>query len=356
MKPSPIDILRAVAALLFAAVLANCSQSPTAQIPPATTAEAIAPPTPATARLHDSQPPRFLHEFLLPKGTYPSSIVAGSDGAVWFGTYPYYTNHPPTHLGIGRIALNGKQRYFLFENGVYDVALGGDGRIWFTNAYQAPYSVGAVTTQGAFTQYTVPSDGTPESISADPSQHLWYTAFGGTPDIVEIDSSGSTIATYDVKSGNADKLAYGTNGVVWFVAIANPSVVGRIANGKAHSAPIGGPNYIPGPMALGPDGRMWICDGSMLAAVTHLLVVTRYPLPSKGNCAGVTAGPDGNLWATDFLNSAIVRVETNGTMTEYPTPTKQMIPFAIAPGPDGNIWFTEIQQQTDVSKIGVLQP
>ena len=67
-------------------------------------------------------------------------------------------------------------------------------------------------------------------------------------------------------------------------------------------------------------------------------------------------GPDGNLWATYSEYGRIVRVTTDGTMTEYPTPTPSMIPDAIAVGSDGNIWFTEIQQQTDVSKIGVLRP
>ena len=158
-------------------LLAGCTQSQIWQNSTAIVPGEASSRTLLTFRSHAS---RFPHEFLLPKGTYPSSIVAGPDGALWFGTYPYYTNHPPTHLGVGRIATDGEQQYFLFENGVYDVALGGDGRIWFTNAYQTPYDVGAVTTQGTFTQYTEPSDGTPESISADASQHLWYTSFGGT--------------------------------------------------------------------------------------------------------------------------------------------------------------------------------
>src|SRR5690348_3781737 len=61
--------------------------------------------------------PRFLHEFLLPKGAYPGSITTGSDGALWFGDYPYFSSHPPTHLGIGRITTDGQQQYFLFGDG-----------------------------------------------------------------------------------------------------------------------------------------------------------------------------------------------------------------------------------------------
>jgi streptogramin lyase len=301
--------------------------------------------------------PRFLHEYALPLGAYPSSIVAGADGAMWFGTYPYYTNHPATHLGLWRITTKGKKHYFPFEDGVYDVAAGGDGRVWFTNPYQSPYNVGAITHGGTITTYPQISNGSPESIAADASGHLWFTSFGGAPDIVEIDTGGQTVATFKAKHGYADKVASGAIGLIWFNTVANPSAVGRITRrGRLRSAPIGGPNYIPGQMALGPDGRMWICDGDALAAVDRSFKVTLYTLPHGGGFDGVTAGPDGNMWATDFENSAVVRVTTSGSMTEYQTPTPNMIPFAIATGPDRNIWFTEIQQQTDVSRIGVLRP
>lgn len=89
---------------------------------------------------------RFLHEYELPFGTYSSSIVAGPDGAMWFGTYPLYGYAPPTHLGIWRISTKGRKRFFPFENGVYDVAAGGDGRVWFTNPYEYTYNIGAITT------------------------------------------------------------------------------------------------------------------------------------------------------------------------------------------------------------------
>jgi virginiamycin B lyase len=342
--PTIKALVGAASALLFAACSANAVRS--------------TPDVPSAPAVHAAKAVRFLHEFTLPLGAYPSSIVAGSDGAMWFGTYPYLTNHPPRDLGVARITLRGKQHYYQFGKGVYDVAEGADGRVWFTNPYTySTYTVGAIATNGAVTQYPVPGAGLPESIAADASKHLWYTAFGGSPDIVEIDTSGKIVATFKLKAGSADKVTYGASGRIWFNAVGSPIVVGRITlRGRQRYGPIGGPSYIPGPMALGSDGRSWICDGDMLAAVDSSLKVRLYTLPSGGNFAGVTAGPDGDLWATDFTNSAIVRVTTGGSMTEYPTPTPNMIPFAIAVGPDHDIWFTEIQRNTDVSKIGVLKP
>jgi streptogramin lyase len=303
--------------------------------------------------------PKFLHEFQLPSGAYPGSIVKGADGAMWFGTYPYYTNHPPTHLGIGRITTRGSQKYFLFGKGVYNIAEGADGKVWFTNPYSKPYSYGSITTHGTVQQYDMPGSigYSPESMVSDPHKHLWFTVPYGFFDIVEISTDGKIVASFKVQNGTANKVGYGATGRIWFDAIANPSQVGLITlRGGQHEGAIGGPNFIPGPMALGPDGRMWLCLGTDIAAVTRSLKVSLYSLPSNGNAADVTAGPDGNMWVTDSGNSAIVRVTTSGAITEYKTPTPSMIPDAIAVGPDRNIWFTEIQQQTDASKIGVLRP
>jgi virginiamycin B lyase len=358
MKTNPRTRSHAIGACLAAATLSGCAGS---QSPIGTTGGM--PQRAATAvsadrtQLQSRHQPRFLHEYLLPMGAYPSSIVAGSDGKMYFGDYPYYTNHPPTHLGIGRITSRGKQRYFEFGNGVYDVAAGSDGKVWFTNPYTQVPSVGSITTGGTVKQFPTPGNGSPESMAADASGHLWYTAFGGDPDIVEIDTSGATVATFKAKHGLADKVAYGPTGRIWFDVVGNPILVGRITDGGGvREATISGPSYVPGPMALGPDGRMWMCDGDMLAAITRSFNVTLYTDPSGGSLDDVVTGPDGNLWATDAEYGKIVRITTDGTMTEYPTPTPSMVPFAFAVGPDGNIWFTEIQNQTDVSKIGVLRP
>jgi virginiamycin B lyase len=343
--------LEGLALVALAACTGNAVRSPSASF--------SLPFVRSAGQAEPAHQPRFLHEYQLPLGTYPSSIVAGSDGAMWFGDYPAFTYHQPINLGVGRITLTGKQHYYVFGRGVYDVAEGGDGKVWFTEAYgYGPHHrIGSIATNGTRKEYRVQSQGEPESIAADASQHLWYTAFGGNPDIIEITTNGKTVGRFKAAAGFADKVAYGASGRIWFNAIANPVVVGLITHhGGQRYGPIGGPNYVPGPMALGPDGRMWICDGNMLAAVDGSLTVSRYALPSGGNFADVAAGPDGNLWATDFINSAIVRVTITGVMTEYKTPPPSLVPSAITVGPDHNIWFTEMQPKTDVVKIGVLKP
>src|SRR6266702_311573 len=68
---------------------------------------------------------------------------------------------------------------------------------------------------------------------------------------------------------------------------------------------------------------------------------------------GITAGPDGNLWFTEFDGNKIGRISPDGSITEFRLPTDcgsvvYCEPSAITAGPDGNLWFTEV----DGNKIG----
>ena len=71
---------------------------------------------------------------------------------------------------------------------------------------------------------------------------------------------------------------------------------------------------------------------------------------------GITAGPDGNVWVTDWQHGGLVRVTTGGVATEFPIPIPNARPSGITVGPDGDIWYTQIQAQTDLASIGSLKP
>jgi streptogramin lyase len=59
---------------------------------------------------------------------------------------------------------------------------------------------------------------------------------------------------------------------------------------------------------------------------------------------GITAGPDGNLWFTEYHGDRIGRINpTTGEVTEFSDGiTAGAYPNGITAGPDGNLWFTEI--------------
>ena len=131
-------------------------------------------------------------------------------------------------------------------------------------------------------------------------------------------------------------IAVGRNGDIWFTQYAWYNA-GRSSD---PSAPPPDPGSI-GPPAIGrisPDGTM-----------------TEFPLPTvDGNRMGdptsgsvprgIVAGPDGAMWFTESGADQIGRITADGTVTEYPLPSRSEMhafPDGIALGSDGAIWFAE---------------
>jgi streptogramin lyase len=104
----------------------------------------------------------------------------------------------------------------------------------------------------------------------------------------------------------------------------------------------------PAGITSGPDGNLWFGEwcGFVIGRITTNGAITTFP--TSGGCTlNGTSGTDGNLWFTGPLygeppGGNIIRVTPTGQLTEIPIPTQnQFDPDAIISGPDGNIWFTE---------------
>jgi streptogramin lyase len=309
----------------------------------------------AAALVMNARAPHFVREISLELGVFPSAIVTGPDGNLWFSTYPALANHKPIHLGVGRMTPSGKVRYFYINHGTYDVTNGPDGRIWFTAPYHKPYLVGAIAMDGTITTYQVPTESSPESIITGPDGNIWFTAFGGSPDIFRMSPNGVILATYSSSDHFAVRLAAGRDGYIWYDM---PARVGRISmSGHIQERDIGGPTYIPEYMSLGSDGRMWECDGTYIVALDGHMTPTFYSIPpSLNGTYALAPGAGRDLWATDFAQGALIRVAPDGTMTPYTFPTPNMSPGGVTLGPGGDIWYTEVQSQTDNAAIGVFAP
>ena len=93
----------------------------------------------------------------------------------------------------------------------------------------------------------------------------------------------------------------------------------------------------------GPDGNLWFSDygTSKVSKITTQGSVTEYALPAGSDPAGIAQGPDGNLWVAEEATGKIAKITTQGTISEYALPSKEARPVNITPGPDGNLWFTE---------------
>ena len=83
-----------------------------------------------------------------------------------------------------------------------------------------------------------------------------------------------------------------------------------------------------------------ICPGA--AAATRAGNVTIYSLNGYYNPYGITTGPDGNIWFTEYNTpSAIGKITPSGMITSYPISNPPGFgPVEITSGPGGDLWFT----------------
>jgi streptogramin lyase len=143
------------------------------------------------------------------------------------------------------------------------------------------------------------------------------------------------------------------SGLRWLIAVSLGMVLLASATGAAaptiteYRAGItvgSGPDGI----VAGPDGNLWFSEfvGDRVARITPAGVVTEYRLAADSRPGDIDAGPDGNLW---FIESRdrVAKITPAGVVTEYSAGiTPHSAPERIAAGPDGNLWFTELDGNT----------
>jgi streptogramin lyase len=108
-------------------------------------------------------------------------------------------------------------------------------------------------------------------------------------------------------------------------------------------------------ITAGPDGNVWFTeyDGDAVGRITPDGVVTEFfeDIPLGSGPTGITTGPDGNLWFTEYDAGRIGRMTPAGVVTEFDEGvTPGSSPRSIVAGPDGNLWYTD----TNGRRIGKI--
>lgn len=196
----------------------------------------------------------------------PSHIAAGPDRALWF------TAASGSAGAIGRIATNGKKKFYPLSAQADDIAAGPGNALWFTERY--PSGIGRITTNGKITTYTAGLTGMPDAIALGTDGALWFTESG--PKIGRIATTGK-ITEYSQ-------------------GISRPFILD---------------------IAAGPDGAMWFTENTFgqsyspkigrISADGH---ITEYSkgLPPKAGPTGIVQGPDKRMWFTDAYNDLTGRL------------------------------------------------
>jgi streptogramin lyase len=101
------------------------------------------------------------------------------------------------------------------------------------------------------------------------------------------------------------------------------------------------------PASAGPDGNLWFTefygvDSDHIGRIAPRGTIAEFPIPTaNANPNGIVSAPDGNLWFAESSGNKIAYITLSGNIVECPALAPNSYPNGIVVGPDGNLWFTE---------------
>lgn len=270
-------------------------------------------------------------EYSLPtSSSFPDWATGGPDGNLWF-----------TEGGknaIGRITPAGSVLEFPIparSSSQGGITLGSDGNLWMVGgSYLERITPSGTSSAILLASYLA-------DITAGPDGNLWRTEPSANKIARMTPSLSLTEFPIPTANSGATYITRGPDGNLWFTEAA---AIGRIT-------PTGTVTEFPYPPAVQPQygvpaltagfGAIWFTTVSAIWSVSSTGSFNEFPLSKSDNLFGITAGPDGNLWFTEWASNLIGRMTPAGSISTFAVPTANSNPYGIAVGPDGNIWFTE---------------
>ena len=330
-------------------------------------------------------------------GSTPIGLTSGPDGGIWYAesnqvgieayhsgattSYPYSVTKTDAAFGIAPdsqgnlwFAQEGDNQVGMFDpktdisteqavptsnSGPLEVAQGPDPNMWFTEfGYGAPgHKIGTIdSTTGQITEKAVPTaNAQPYDIVYDPVDGNLYFTEWAADKVGRINPITRAVSEYPIPTPRAfpESITVNSSGNIWFV---EPSVKKLAELSPSDPSVINEYNVLgdEGGIVAGPDGNIWFSE--VVNSVSEIAVfspssdtiIARYPAASA---LAMTVGPDDNIWFTDY-SGYIGMITTAGVVTEYPVPNAH--PEVITPAPDGNLWFTATGSTGYPNVIGVV--
>jgi streptogramin lyase len=291
----------------------------------------------------------------------PATITAGSNGELWFDFKGGTLNEIVDSITTSGTKLE-EHKVERVGDEVGNLTAGPDGNLWFTVWNQSV--IGKLTTSGEVSNFPVPGKQLPEQITSDPDGKLWFTYGGELNSRIGSITTAGTASEYSVLSpsdGYPEAITAGPDGNLWITQFQShfpkqpergeqeeASGVGKIVIAPKSAEYALDSAGSPESITAGPEGDMWFTDWRTtktkygIGKITTSGTVTEYGNEKTSEPSGITAGPDGNMWFTDHYSesSLIGKITTSGSITEYSLPGESN-PKGIATGSDGNLWFTE---------------
>lgn len=230
------------------------------------------------------------------------------------------------------------------------ITVGSDGLVWFTEA-DTP-RIAQIASDGAISETRIPGADGFGGLAPGTNGTVWV-GDGLNKSIDRISSDGS-IAKFSTGEYLPGPLAIGPDGVIWF-AEESRNKIGRMKLGqtaadfKITEFSIPTQSSYPKGMAIASDGTVWFTEAGGLGRIASGNL-TELHLPMNHAASGITVGLDRAIWFTE--DNGIGRLAADGEIHEMPTPTRDSGPSGIVVGPDGDLWFAE----SAANKLGRITP
>lgn len=279
-------------------------------------------------------------------------IVSGPDGNLWFGEYG---------PSLGRITVGGVVTQTTIPSNpsmVGNLVFDSGGNLWFIEVYnncaggECETRIGRLAPTGGITEFPIPSGAAGSNLVLGSDLNIWFATIPATcctSSIYKISPSGS-LSGYPLSS-IVSWITAGPDGNLWFTEATNR--IGRISPGGTMTE-FSAPGTLYGNLGLimaGSDGALWFTEQTgKIGRITTTGVVSEFALPL--HVSGMTSGPDGAIWFTEGASQEyhfpfppppsphkVGRITLDGTIVEISLPSTAN-PAGITTGPDGNLWVT----------------
>lgn len=238
---------------------------------------------------------------------YAYDIAVGPDKAIWFTEVSF---SGLSHNKIGRMSPTGTITEFPLppKSAPNRIVAGPDGALWFTELGVSV--IGRMTISGTVTEFPLPiQQAFVKGITVGPDGNLGFTV--PTPDVGARSTIGritrtGTVTQFPVPAGILPHaITTGADGALWFTGAAQskgapPQIVRMTPAGQFSTFPLSTPNAILNDIIAGRDGNMWFGMSGKLGRITTAGKIIEYPLPTSCNsAAGIAVAPDKSLWFTE---------------------------------------------------------
>jgi polyhydroxybutyrate depolymerase len=230
----------------------------------------------------------------------------------------------------------------------FDVAVGSDGSVWFTEF--GLNKVGRIGRTGVLTQFTVPTaNAGPYQITAGPDGAMWFTEYNTTK-VGRV--SGGRVTEFQIPAPSYGGAAI-TTSASGNVLTSDPAGFVDVVSSSGPVTRIQVPSALGQPFAIArsDDGRLWLSELSGFYESSRYLLAFRdgsgkpsltVTLPNPlSDVVALAPGPADTVWYADFGSSDVGEVHPTGQVSRFDVGPAFGGLSDITAGPGGSMWFSE---------------